>query len=227
MARGRPTEVFVRRLRPKEGRAIRRIVRRGKKDASPVTWRRALVVLMSAQRRTPAEIADATGAKRSWVRSVIHAFNETGVDALHPKWGGGRLRKITDDMGPRSSRPPRLPPQLVGEPYTHWSLSKLAAYLVKTKVVPEISKERLREILIEEGFSIQRTKTWKWSPDPDFERKQKRLEPRDDTAEHPVRVVERHAPHPTLAVPVIAEPVVVPTGFGETGPVVTRTRAAR
>lgn len=30
--------------------------------------------------------------------------------------------------------------------------------------------------LIEEGFSIQRTKTWKWSPDPDFEAKQKRLE---------------------------------------------------
>jgi len=176
MARGRPTEVFVRRLKPNEGRAIRRIVRRGRKDASPVTWRRALVVLMSAQRRAPAEIAGAIGAKRSWVRSVIHGFNETGVDALHPKWRGGRPRKFTDEMRVKIVEVAKTAPQLVGEPYTHWSLSKLAAYLVKTKVVPEISKERLREILIEEGFSIQRTKTWKWSPDPDFETKQKRLE---------------------------------------------------
>lgn len=175
MARGRPAEVFVRMLKPKEGQAIRRIVRRGRKDASPVAWWRALVVLMSAQRRTPREIADATGAKRSWVRSVIHAFNETGVDALHPKWRDGRPRRITDEMRAKIVEVAKAP-QLVGEPYTHWSLSKLVAYLVKTKVVAEISKERVREILIEEGFSIQRTKTWKWSPDPDFEAKQKRLD---------------------------------------------------
>lgn len=88
------------------------------------------------------------------------------MDALHPKWRGGRPRKFTDEMRVKIVEVAKTAPQLVGEPYTHWSLSKLAAYLVKTKVVPEISKERLREILIEEGFSIQRTKTWKWSPDP-------------------------------------------------------------
>lgn len=176
MGRGRPAEVFVRRLKPKEGRAVRRIVRRGKKDASPVTWRRALVVLMSAQRRSPAEIADAIDAKEGWVRGIIHAFNDAGIDALRPKWRGGRPRSITEDMRARIVEVAKTAPQLVGDPYTHWSLSKLASYLVKAGIVPTISKERLREILIEEGFSIQRTKTWKWSPDPEFDAKQKRLE---------------------------------------------------
>lgn len=176
MGRGRPAEVFVRRLKPKEGRAVRRIVRRGKKDASPVTWRRALVVLMSAQRRSPAEIADAIDAKEGWVRGIIHAFNDAGMDALRPKWRGGRPRSITEDMRARIVEVAKTAPQLVGDPYTHWSLSKLASYLVKAGIVPTISKERLREILIEEGFSIQRTKTWKWSPDPEFAAKQKRLE---------------------------------------------------
>lgn len=176
MARGRPAEVFVRRLKPKEGRAIRRIVRRGRKDASPVTWRRALVVLMSAQRRAPAEIADAIDAKEGWVRNVIHAFNDEGMDALRPKWRGGRPRTITEDMRERIVEVAKTAPQIVGEPFTHWSLSKLADYLVRAEIVPAISKERLREILIEEGFSIQRTKTWKRSPDPEFDTKQRRLE---------------------------------------------------
>ena len=176
MARGRPAKVFVRRLKPKEGRAIRRMVRRCRKDASPVAWRRALVVLMSAQRRTPREIADAIDAKEGWVRQTIHCFDEAGVDALHPKWRGGRPRTITDDMRASIVEVSKTAPQLVGDFYTHWSLLKLADHLVHTKVVPSISKERLREILIEEGFSIQRTKTWKWSPDPDYEAKQRRLE---------------------------------------------------
>jgi transposase len=48
-------------------------------------------------------------------------------------------------------------------------------YLIKTGVVRTVSKERLREILIEEGHTTQATKGWKASPDPDFTAKAARL----------------------------------------------------
>ena len=198
MARGRPAKVFVRRLKPKEGRAIQRMVRRGRKDGSPVAWRRALVVLMSAQRRTPREIADAIDAKEGWVRQTIHCFDEAGIDALHPKWRGGRPRTITDDMRADIV-------EVYRSPARRRTVHALVAFQARRpsrphQVVPSISKERLREILIEEGFSIQRTKTWKWSPDPDYEAKRRRLE----------RLYER-------AVKGTLDGVVVP--FDEHGPV--------
>jgi transposase len=62
-------------------------------------------------------------------------------------------------------------PQDLGLPFTQWSLTKLKAYLIKEEVVDSISIERLRQILREEGFSYQRSKTWKESTDPDFEPK--------------------------------------------------------
>ena len=43
--------------------------------------------------------------------------------------------------------------------------------MLRTGVVRQICTERLREILHEEKVSIQRTKSWKRSPDPDFDAK--------------------------------------------------------
>ncbi|MES4792866.1 MAG: hypothetical protein C4321_07630 [Chloroflexota bacterium] len=62
------------------------MVRRPSNKASQLTWRRARVVLMSGQGRTPAEIAQLLEATEDWVREVIHAFNQAGMDSLHPRW---------------------------------------------------------------------------------------------------------------------------------------------
>jgi transposase len=66
-------------------------------------------------------------------------------------------------------------PQLLKEPYTRWSLRTLRAYLLRTRVVRQLSTERLREILREEKVCIQRTKSWKRSPDPEFDAKAARV----------------------------------------------------
>ena len=55
-----------------------------------------------------------------------------------------------------------------GEPFSTWSLTKLAAHLVRKGLVEDISHEGLRALLREEGFSLQAIKTWKESNDPDF-----------------------------------------------------------
>jgi transposase len=60
-------------------------------------------------------------------------------------------------------------------PFSTWSLSKLAEFLVAEGVVDDISHEGLRVLLREEGVSFQRIKTWKVSNDPDFEAKKNRV----------------------------------------------------
>lgn len=59
--------------------------------------------------------------------------------------------------------------QELGEPYAK-RLVRLRAYLLRTRVVRRISKERLRAILIEEGGTTQSTNGWKTSPDPRLRR---------------------------------------------------------
>ena len=60
-------------------------------------------------------------------------------------------------------------------PFSTWSLTKLADFLVAEGVVDDISHEGLRLLLREEGVSFQVIKTWKRSTDPDYEAKKNRV----------------------------------------------------
>lgn len=175
MARGRPPTVFVRPLSIEEERELARLVRRGRRKTSSVTWRRALIVWRSAQGTTATEIARACGSTPDRVREVNHRFNRGGMASLAPRWRGGRPRRITAAMRSKIVAIATTRPQLLKEPYTRWSLRPLRAYLLRTKVVRAISTERLREILREDGVRIHRTRSWKRSPDPDFDAKAARV----------------------------------------------------
>jgi Winged helix-turn helix len=90
---GRPPEVFVRPVTMTEGRRLRRI---GRTASDPVRLRRAIVVLMSAQGQSAPDIAHLLDCSQEYVRTVIHAFNESGFAALDPKWSGGRPKMISE-----------------------------------------------------------------------------------------------------------------------------------
>jgi hypothetical protein len=74
-----------------------------------------------------------------------------------------------------SSRRPG-PAGEASQPFTHWSLRKLAAYLAGRDQPVRISRERLRQVLHARGISFQRTRTWKESADPDRDAKLDRIE---------------------------------------------------
>lgn len=68
-------------------------------------------------------------------------------------------------------------PTKLGCAFTHWSIRKLADHLAARRGRKvRIGRERLRQILIAEGITFQRTKTWKESPDPLKEQKLARIE---------------------------------------------------
>jgi transposase len=172
MAVARPAEVFVRPLSLAEGQRLQRINRTAK---DRVRLRRAMIVLASAQGWPVPDIADLVQVSQRYVRQVIHDFNETGFGALDPKWSGGAPKAIDETTRRRICAIAGCDPHLFGRPFSTWSLSKLADYLVEAGMVATISRETLRRILHDGGVSWQTTKTWKASNDPEFLPKMRRV----------------------------------------------------
>lgn len=85
--------VRIREIDDDEGRRLLRIIRRG--TGSVVAWRRAQMVLLSAQGMPVAKIVKVTFTSADRVRDVIHNFNADDFDFLYPKYKGGRPKTFT------------------------------------------------------------------------------------------------------------------------------------
>lgn len=166
----RPPEVFVRELRPDEGPRLKRLSRQSKVAS---TRQRALILLASNTLMSAPEIARMLLTDESQVRKVIHDFNLHGWDSLRPRFGGGRPRRISTDDEARIVAVAGARPDTLGVPYTRWSLPKLSRYLGGQGLA--VSPAHLGRILARNGISLQRTRSWKQSPDPDYEAKAERV----------------------------------------------------
>ena len=172
---GRVSErLRVREIDDDEGRRLVRIIRRG--SGSVVTWRRAQMVLLSAQGMDATAIAKVAFTSEDRVRDVIRNFNADGFSSLYPKYRGGRPPKFSLGQRREIKKIAKSRPAEHDLPFSSWSLSKLAEFLVAEGVVDDISHEGLRTMLGEEGVSFQRLKTWKTSKDPDYAAKKARIE---------------------------------------------------
>ena len=131
------------------------------------------MLLASNVRMAVPQIAEMWHTDPSWVRKVIHDFNERGMDSLRPRYRGGRPRRITTEQRQRIVSVAGARPDSQGVPLTRWSLPRLAVHLDGEGIV--VSPRHLGTLLAEAGLSFQRTRTWKASPDPDYEEKAARI----------------------------------------------------
>jgi len=166
----RPPSVFVRPLAPAEGERLKRLSKRAKHFS---TRQRAAIVLASATGLSAAQVARALLTDESHVREVIHDFNERGFDSLVPNWRGGRPRRIGDDERARIVAVAGARPDSQGVPLTRWSLRRLSRFLAGQGIT--VSPAQLGRILARAGLSFQRTRSWKASPDPEYEAKAARV----------------------------------------------------
>jgi transposase len=166
--------VRARRLTDQEGQRLQQIVRRGRHGS--VRVRRAMIIMASASGTLVPAIARLVAADEDTVRDVIHLFNQKGLAALDPQWAGGRPRLISDEDIQVIVTAATTRPEKPVQPFTRWSLRKLAAYLADRDYPVRIGRERLRQILHARGISFQRTRTWKESRDPDRDAKLDRIE---------------------------------------------------
>src|SRR5918912_3344762 len=129
--------VQVRPISNEEGNRLLRIVRRG--TGSVVTWRRAQMVLLSAQGMPVAKIAEVTFTSPDRVRDVLHNFNADGFDSLKPRYAGGRPPKFDLAQRAEIKKLALSRPADHEMPFATWSLSKLADFLVAEGVVEDTS----------------------------------------------------------------------------------------
>jgi transposase len=171
----------VREVSVEDGNRLLRIVRRS--SGSVVTWRRAQMVLLSVQGMDVAGIAKVTFTSPDRVREVLNNFSVDGFDSLYPKYAGGRPPTFTLPQRQAIKKVALSRPTDHNLPFSTWSLTKLAEFLVAEGVVDDISHEGLRVLLRKEEVSFQAVKTWKQSTDPDYEVKKNRVLELYDIAE--------------------------------------------
>jgi transposase len=166
--------VQVREIDDDEGQRLVRIIRRG--SGSVVTWRRAQMILLSAQGMNAAAIAKVAFTSEDRVRDVIRNFSADGFSSLYPKYKGGHPPKFTLPQRREIKKLAKSKPVEHDLPFSTWSLARLADFLVAEGVAGDISHEGLRVLLRQEGVSFQRVKTWKASKDPQYAAKKARIE---------------------------------------------------
>jgi transposase len=144
----------VREINDEEGRRLVRIIRRG--AGSVVTWRRAQMVLLSAQGMDAPAIAKVAFTSEDRVRDVIRNFNADGFGSLYPKYKGGRPPEFILPQRREIKKIANARPGDYDLPFSAWSLSKLADFLVAEEVVDDISHDGLRILLREEDVTFAR-----------------------------------------------------------------------
>lgn len=95
-----------------------------------MTWRRAQMVLLSAQSMPVVKIAEVTFTSADRVRDVIHNFNTDGFASLYPKYRGGRPETFTLPERREIKKIAKSKPVEHNLPFSTWSLVKLADFLV-------------------------------------------------------------------------------------------------
>ena len=155
--------LYVRDINVAEGRKLQRIVR---SDRNRIKVRRAQVILASAQGAKVPAIARRLYFSAQHVRTIIKSFNADGFEALAPKYGGGRPETFSEEQRSLILETALCPPDLLGQPFTRWSLAKLRTYVMEEGIVDSISIESIRQMLKGAKVKLQRTKTWKECNDP-------------------------------------------------------------
>jgi transposase len=155
--------LYVREIAITEGRKLQNIIRRG---SNRVKVRRAQVILASAQGSKVPDIARTLYFSPQHIRTIIKDFNGNGFKALEPRYSGGRPPKFNDEQKSLIIETALCPPNLLGVPFTRWSLAKLRDFIIEEKIVDSISIETIRQLLRSNKVKLRRTKTWKECNDP-------------------------------------------------------------
>lgn len=127
---------------------------------------------------TPSDISQILGCERLTVYNWVKKFNRNGFSEFEKVSNpNGRPAVLTSKNVRELIKVALSRPSDLDLPYTEWSVAKLGEYCKSKGLIPNVSNEWLRRLLSREGISLQRTKTWKESPDPEFEKKKPHSSP--------------------------------------------------
>jgi transposase len=142
------------------------------KKLSARIYQRYQIIWQRSKGIAPGEISSREHLHPHTIRFWVRRFNREGFEYFEKRENvGGRPPRINKETKLKIIQTVLSRPEDLGLPFTGWSLTKLQEYLLEEEIVSSISTEGIRKILLQNGISYQRTKTWMSSPDPEFELK--------------------------------------------------------
>ena len=125
--------------------------------ASADVFRNCSIILLTDGGHTMAGIAKLLGCSAETVKRVRGLYRQHGLPGLLPSKPPGRPSKATPSFRDLLAQAVQTDPQALGYGFAVWSAARLAAHLAKTSGV-RFSANRIRRLLHEEDFSVQRPK---------------------------------------------------------------------
>ena len=161
------TPIFVRPLEPFERLALEE----GLRSPEAFTLRRCQILLASAERQTPAQIAQSVRCTSQAVRNVIHAFEGRGVDCLQRR----ETTPLTVEPVLTTAKREQLQailhqsPRTFGKTQSLWTLKLLAEVChAQGLSATELSAPTILDAIVRLGSRWKRAKHWLSSPDPQY-----------------------------------------------------------
>ena len=155
----RKTET-LRTLTDSERQVLEQISRSDREPAGQVARAKGLLAVTAG--KTYTEAAVAAGRKTGdTVAHWVSAFNRQGLAALERKHGGGPACKYGPTECERILTEVRRPPTPEQDGTATWSLQLLCRTLRRAADgLPTVSEDTIRTVLLEAGFTWQRSRSW-------------------------------------------------------------------
>ena len=133
-----------------------------------------MVFLAVEQHLTAAAIAVIVRSNEETVRRWLKRWMAEGIEGLKSRPGGGAPAKITPEYEEQLLASVRLRPRSLGQPYSMWTLRRLADYMAEQTGL-RASYETVRQVLKTGGIVLSQPQHTISSPDPEYKGKKRRL----------------------------------------------------
>ena len=127
---------------------------------------RGRIIELSAMGKHPKEISKSLGLSTGIVREWIRRFNKERISGLVAKKSTGRPRKFPETVRYQVRAIISDAPDEYDIPKSRWTLADICRIAVDLGLVDSISKEQIRRLFVDIGWTYTRAKKWQRSPDP-------------------------------------------------------------
>lgn len=139
-----------------------------------------IILLAIEQKMIAREIALIVRSNDQTVRSWIKRFNAEGIAGLYDEPRPGAPSKVTAEYRQRLLETVRRRPRALGQPYSLWTLRRLADYLAEETGI-RVSHVTVQQLLAASDLVLSRPQHKITSPDADYELKKRRLKSSETT----------------------------------------------
>jgi transposase len=139
---------------------------------------RAQIILLAVEQHlTVPAIAQIVRSDEETVRRWLKRYQAEGLAGLADMPGGGAPAKVTEAYQELLVQTVRQRPRSLGQPYSLWTLQRLADYLAEQTGI-RVVIETVRLHLKKAGIVMSRPQHTISSPDPEYQVKKRRLKKR-------------------------------------------------